>query len=206
MSYSLDTHSYIFGNIEIKLRVPSDGQLFAQYQQKQEGSELYWGQIWPAAIALSQYLADNPIHIENKNILELAGGLGLPSLVAAHFAKTVCCSDYIEEAVRIVAESAQLNQLNIATERIDWNDIPHDTIKDVILLSDINYEPAIFDQLLLVIKKLLDRKAKIILSTPQRLMAKPFIEKLLPFVSEQTEIPVMSKERRKEWISIYVLE
>lgn len=206
MSYVLHTHPYTFGNIGIKLLVPSDKQLFAQYRQGEENACPYWGRVWPAAIALSQYIAENPIHIQNKRVLELAGGLGLPSLVAAHFAKTICCSDYMEEAVHIIAENALLNRLHIATEVIDWNHIPDDKIKDVILLSDINYEPAIFDQLFIVIKKILGRKVKIILSTPQRLMAKPFIERLLPFVSEQTEIPVVNKEGKKEWISIYVLE
>ncbi|PZP41361.1 MAG: methyltransferase, partial [Pseudopedobacter saltans] len=164
------------------------------------------GQVWPAALGLCQYLVENPSNIKDKNVLELAGGLGLPSLVAAHFAKSVCCSDYIKDAVDIVTESAKLNHLNIFTEVIDCNHIPDDKLGDVILLSDINYEPAVFDELYISLTQILNKGAKIILSTPQRLMAKPFIEKLLPFVMEQTEVEVLNSENRKEWVSVYILE
>lgn len=206
MSYILQTQTFRFKDIEVQLLVPSEEQLFATFQQVKVGTfEIacpYWGQVWPAAIGLSKFLVENPEQIRNLHILELAGGLGLPSLVAAHFAKSVCCSDYIEDAVTIARESAKLNKLDITTHVIDWNDIPNHIAKDVVLLSDINYEPAIFDQLFLLLKNLLSQNAKIILSTPQRLMAKPFIERLLPFVVEQTEVEVLGKE----WVSVYVLK
>lgn len=203
MSYVLQIQKYKFREIEVQLLVPSDEQLFAAFRQEKEPCP-YWGQVWPAALGLSQYLVDHPASIKGLDVMELAGGLGLPSLVAAHFAKSVCCSDYIADAVSIVAQSARLNQLDINTEIIDWNDIPREKIKEVVLLSDINYEPDLFDRLHTVLLDLWAKNVKIILSTPQRLLAKPFIERLLPFVVEQSEVRVLNKAHMEEWISIFV--
>ncbi len=46
----------------------------------------YWSRIWPAAYSLSSFLLERPELIKGKNVLELAAGLGLPSLVAAYSA------------------------------------------------------------------------------------------------------------------------
>ena len=204
ISYDLQIHTYSFQHVQIDLCVPSEKQLFQTFQSEKEACP-YWGQVWSSAIGLCQYIVENHSIFHRKTVLEIAGGLGLPSLVAAHFAQSVTCSDYIAEAVSIVEKSAQHNRLPVKCEIIDWNDIPEDKMSDIVLLSDINYEPAQFDALFAIIKKLINRQVEIILSTPQRLMAKPFIEKLLPFVSEQTEIEVVNKAKNKEWISIYVL-
>lgn len=205
ISYTLNRQQYTFQNIKIELLEPMEEELHTQFLRKKNDCP-YWGQVWPAAIGLSQYLVENPAHIKNLEVLEIAGGLGLPSLVAAHFAKSVCCSDYMEEAVKITTESSKINQYKIATEVIDWNHIPEDKKKEVVLLSDINYEPKLFVQLNRVITDLLAEGTKIILSTPQRLMAKPFIESILPFVIEQAEIPVINKYNIKEWVNVYVLK
>ena len=64
---------------------------------------------------------------------------------------------------------------------LDWNYLPPSLRADTLLISDVNYDPIAFETLYAVLKKFLANKAVIILSTPQRLMAKPFIERLLPF-------------------------
>ncbi len=148
----------------------------------------YWAKVWPSAIALANFLESQSHLVVNKNILELAAGLGLPSLMAAKFAATLVCSDYIQEPLNLVEQSIVLNKLNNVECRIlDWNNLPEDLSTDVLLLSDINYEPAAFNQLLKVIEFFLQNNSTIILATPQRIMAKPFIEVVLPFCIEQTE-------------------
>lgn len=62
---------------------------------------------------------------------------------------------------------------------LDWNHLPPSLRADILLISDVNYDPIAFETLYAVLKKFLAHKAVIILSTPQRLMAKPFIERLL---------------------------
>src|SRR5581483_10349727 len=115
----------------------------------------------------------------------------LPSFVAVRYAHTVCCSDYLEEAVATMTASVQHLQLVNATCRVlDWHQLPHDLKTDILLLSDINYDPDQFDQLYQVLQRFLVQGTLILLATPQRLMAKPFIEKLLPFCQQQYETDI----------------
>jgi len=58
------------------------------------------------------------------------------------------------------------------------------------LVRDIKYEPAAFETIYKVIENFLNAGTIILLSTPQRLMAKPFIERLVPFCILQKEITV----------------
>lgn len=151
----------------------------------------YWAQVWPAARALCQFLAEQPHWIQHKKVLELAAGLGLPSLLAAQFADEVISSDYIAEAADIIQRSIVYNGFqNMQSCVLDWNALPPGLTADVLLVSDINYEPAVFETIYKVIAGFLDAGTIILLSTPQRLMAKPFIERLVPFCILQKEITV----------------
>jgi predicted nicotinamide N-methyase len=87
----------------------------------------------------------------------------------------------------------------------DWNDYASLPMPDTILLSDVNYEPVQFNQLLKVIQVYLQNHCTVLLSSPQRLMAKPFIEQLLPFCKQQEEIMVTEKGIETA-VSIFVLQ
>jgi predicted nicotinamide N-methyase len=177
----------------IELFVPNVQEVQDHYlQQKQLLAQTpfpHWTKLWPAALAMADFIYQHPELVQDKNVLELAAGLGLPSFVAARYAQAVCCSDYLEEAVAAMTKSAQHLQLpNVTSQLFDWNHLPDDVAADVLLLSDINYDPEQFDQLYGVLKRFLQQGTLILLSTPQRLMAKPFIEKLLPFCRQQYEM------------------
>ena len=75
---------------------------------------------------------------------------------------------------------------------------------EVILLSDVNYDPAQFDVLIHLIEKFMHQGSSIILSTPQRIMASPFVQKLEAFIIERHEAMVDGNGINKE-ISILVL-
>lgn len=149
----------------------------------------YWSQVWPSAKALAQFLAMQPEWIAGKNILELGAGLGLPSLVAAQSANRVLCTDIAPEAVAVVEKSITYLELkNVYTKTVDWAHLPETIAADVLLLSDVNYEPAAFQQLQNLVSNFLQNGATILLSTPQRLMAKAFVLPLLEFCVHQEEI------------------
>jgi predicted nicotinamide N-methyase len=142
---------------------------------------------------MGDLIFQRPELVRGLQVLELAGGLGLPSFVAARYAGAafVCCSDYMEEAVDcMTASAAHLGLSNVSCRVLDWNELPSGLAPDVLLLSDINYDPATFEILYGVLEGFLLRGVTILLSTPQRLMAKPFIERLLPFCREQVEVNV----------------
>ena len=192
----------------IELFVPDAQEVQANYfQQKQVQVEVpfpHWTKLWPAGLAMADFICQHPELVQDKNVLELAAGLGLPAFVAARYAKAVCCSDYLEEAVATMATSAQHLQLtNVACQVLDWNHLPHELTTDVLLLSDINYDPDQFDQLYEVLQRFLKQGTTILLTTPQRLMARPFIEKLLPFCKEQHEMIVLYQQQHTP-ISLYI--
>ena len=75
---------------------------------------------------------------------------------------------------------------------------------EVVILSDVNYDPTQFETLTKLIEKFIHQGSAIILSTPQRIMASPFVLELASYiVAEYLEL-VDENEVTKE-ISILVL-
>lgn len=174
----------------ISLYIPDPAFIRNHYRQNKTAFP-YWSQIWPAAIGLCQFLETHTTLLRDKTVLELAAGLGLPSLLAAKYCKAITMSDYLPEPVEMMKASIELNRLNNATAcMLNWNDLPESIDADLLLLSDINYEPEVFETAFRVILRFINNGSMVILSTPQRLMAKPFIERLLPYSSLQEEIIV----------------
>jgi len=184
----------------IELFVPDAQEVQDNYrQQKQVQAEVpfpHWTKLWPAGLAMADFIHQHPAFVRDKRVLELAAGLGLPALVAARYAKTVCCSDYLQEAVDTMARTVQHLQLtNVTCQVLNWNQLPDDLTADILLLSDINYDPNQFDQLYQVLQRFLQQGTTILLTTPQRLMAKPFIEKLQPLCKQQSEMIVFYQQQ-----------
>ena len=192
------------------LFVPPQSAIREAYQQQQlldaNAAFPYWAKVWPSAVGLSFFINKHPHFINNKKVLEVAAGLGLPSLVAAKWATTVCCSDYLEDPLAFVKASALHNDIhNINYQIINWAHLPNDIETNVLLLSDINYEPLAFVLVFNMITYFLAKQTTIILSTPQRLLAKPFITQLLPFCKLQQTIDVIENGKPVS-IAILVLQ
>lgn len=194
--------AFTIGNESLSIFVPDSVAIQKEYHHQHAP---YWAQVWHAAIGLCVFLQEHPEYIKNKTVLELGAGLGLPSIFAGDKAKQVCISDKSAEAIAIVEQSLLYHKLNnVSCKVVDWNYIDELTLPEVILLSDINYEPEAFLALMKMINHFLDSSCIIILSTPQRLMAKVFIEEVLVNCITQAAIPVQLREK-KEDISVFVL-
>jgi predicted nicotinamide N-methyase len=180
--------------------------VFQALLQHQTGTPFpYWARLWPSAIALAGYLQENKHRIQGKLVAELAAGIGLPSLVAAGYSEKVWCSDLAAEAMDVVAKSAAHHRLeNVTAVACNWEHLPVALKPDVLLMSDVNYDPAAFASLEKVFQYFLGKGTTILLASPQRLMARPFIEKLLPFVTEQSVEEVII-DHQPATISIFVL-
>lgn len=174
----------------MSLWVPDQASLQNSYHSQENKIDFpYWAKLWPAAMVLSRFILDNPAYIKSKNLLELAGGLGLPSLFAASLASSVICSDYDTKAVAFIRDNIALNQIeNMEGQQINWTNPPSDINCDVLLLSDINYNPNDFAVLFAMIESMLSKGITILLSTPQRLAGREFIEQLLPYCKRNEEI------------------
>ena len=143
----------------------------------------YWAKVWPSAIALLYVLQKYPNWINDKNVLELGAGIGLPSLMMAGITNSIQISDYNLEAVELLQKNIEHLQLeNSEALKLDWNALPETIHPEVIILSDVNYDPTQFETLTKLIEKFIHQGCTIILSTPQRIMASPFVLALSEFI------------------------
>ncbi|RYY46659.1 MAG: hypothetical protein EOO06_14055 [Chitinophagaceae bacterium] len=189
---------FSFAQVELSLLVPDLIKVQQSFQQAPEQPVPFWAKLWPASIALCDYLSRHQSLLLHSTVLELGAGLGLPSLYAAHFAKEVLCTDLDQQAMELAAASARLNNLNnIECKMLDWADAA-ETTAQLVLLSDVNYDPSSFAKLRFVVENLLERGTGIVISTPQRLMAKPFIAQLSDACVDRTTIPVNFNAVSKE--------
>ncbi len=151
----------------------------------------FWARVWPSAKGMCSFLESRLELVEGKKIVEIGAGLGLPSLMSAKYAEHVICTDCCPEAVAIAAQSAAINQLlNTKCRCYDWHSNDPLPDFDVLLLSDINYDPSNFEQLFNMIQQYWEQGKSIIISTPTRIMGKQFIEQLLPFCKEKACVDV----------------
>lgn len=165
----------------------------------------FWAKLWPSSIALVNVLENNPNWIRDKHVLELGAGIGLPSLMLAGLVKSIQVSDYADEAVELLQKNiAHLNLMNVQALQLDWNHLPISIQPDVLILSDVNYDPSQFDTLIQIItRKILDG-CTILLATPQRIMASPFVQALETYI-QTTYVEVVNENTSSIEISILVL-
>lgn len=190
MFFPLCLQTFTTGDDAVELFVPDAEAVRKAYQPGQSPFP-YWSRVWPAALALSEFIVQHVHCVKGKTVLELGAGLGLPSLMAARFARRVLCTDGSTDAFRIVAQSAaHLRLQNIDTAMADWNGLPVDEDVDVLLLSDVAYEPAAFASLLKLIEAYVHYGATVLLSMPQRLQSKEFALALLHHCVQKEEYSV----------------
>ena len=165
----------------------------------------FWAKLWPSSKALVNVLENNPDWIRDKHVLELGAGIGLPSLMLAGVAKSIQVSDYADEAVELLQKNiAHLNLMNVQALQLDWNHLPISIQPDVLILSDVNYDPSQFETLIQIItSKILDG-CTILLATPQRIMASPFVQALETYI-QTTYVEVIYENETSIEISILVL-
>ncbi|HSB92785.1 MAG TPA: hypothetical protein VLC28_06685 [Flavitalea sp.] len=174
----------------VQLYLPDPGAVAAWHKseiKKNPSARFpFWAKLWPSSIAISEYLSENSSLFAGKTILEIAGGLGLPSLVAASVSREVIYTDLEPAAVLLFSKLIALNRLtNIHAFTLDWNMFPSELSADIVLLSDVNYDEKSLDTLFDLIMRLLEKGSVVVLSTPMRLIGREFIARLAGFAFDQ---------------------
>ena len=117
--------------------------------------ELVGLQLWRGAFLLADYICEYPELFESKNVLELAAGTGLTSIVAANWAKKVLCTDVdLGEILDLIQNNFALNEHNLEAAcevreidffRSDWKiKLANDLLNiDTILVADVIYNEEI---------------------------------------------------------------
>jgi predicted nicotinamide N-methyase len=167
----------------------------------------YWTDLWPAALGMSEFILENESLFEQKRVIEIGCGLGLPSIVAANIAKDVTMTDYLEDAIVFAKRNAALNKLeNINFELLDWRSIEVGHQKyDVILASDIAYEKRFFEHLPFSLKAMMHYNSMAVLSEPGRAFAKDFVDGLIEHFAVTQFTKEVSWKGTKFNVGIYVL-
>lgn len=136
----------------------------------------YFGILWPAAVALSEYIALNPSIVKRKTVLELGAGLGLPSLVASHFEGDVLCTDYHPDVEEYFKRNCRHSSIECNYERLNWRETKSEKKYDVVMGSDVLYEGKhpreVAEGLLSYVKP----GGVILLSDPGRNYLTPFVD------------------------------
>ncbi|MCG7857717.1 hypothetical protein MD537_12085 [Flavihumibacter sediminis] len=199
MHYPVYLRTIEYGPYSMEIFMPEEEEVKKIYEREKSFRPdidfPFWTRLWPSAIALSIFLRENEDLIEGKKLLELGAGLGLPSVVAATIAQSVTSSDHIDAAVETMVKSFSYHGFkNANSVRIDVRDIPVELQTDILLLSDINYDPHLFPDLIKLVTRFLENGTTIILSTPQRIMGSAFIELLMPYMKTHQLFEIKEKK------------
>ena len=138
----------------------------------------YFGVMWEAGIGLSQLL--NKDMCENKRILEIGCGLGLPSFVATRFGGDVIATDFHADVPIFLKVNQEKNNIKFDYQVMNWrNSIERTSASlgqfDLVLGSDILYESQHAMEVAKALIAFLKPGGKIILSDPGRSYVQKFI-------------------------------
>ncbi|KAK1799197.1 hypothetical protein P4O66_007452 [Electrophorus voltai] len=120
--------------------------------------------VWPCAVVLAQYVWTTRENLQKKTVLELGAGVSLPGIVAAKCGSQVILSDSAELplCLRNCKRSCEVNNLpSVPVVGLTWGEVSPELISlpalDVILGSDVFYEPQDFEDVLVTVSFLLKR-------------------------------------------------
>jgi len=140
-----------------------------------------WAKIWQASWVLASYLAEMPVAAE-KNFLEIGGGAGLVSIVAASFGHRITMTEYNPDALQFARANALVNecpQLNI--QQLDWNNPRLADQFDYVVASEISYRKEDIQPLLMLFKNSLKTGGEVILAGEMRKLSNDFYKMLETF-------------------------
>ncbi|XP_053707614.1 methyltransferase-like protein 23 [Synchiropus splendidus] len=118
--------------------------------------------VWPCAVVLAQYIWTHRQDLMDCTVLELGAGVALPGLVAARCGSRVILSDNSNspDCLKNCLNSCVANGLEeVVTVGLTWGEVSPDLLQlppvDLVLGSDVFYEPEDFEDVLLTVAFLL---------------------------------------------------
>jgi predicted nicotinamide N-methyase len=137
----------------------------------------YWAELWPSALALARAVGARTLR--GARTLELGCGLGLPSLVAAAAGGRVVATDWAPDSIAMALRNAERNGLTIEAFVASWaapQALVDRAARDLVVASDVLYEPRNGEALLPLLPRLVDARGEIWLADPGRPAAALFLE------------------------------
>ena len=160
-----------------------------------------WAKIWRASWVLADYLAGMPVD-SKRHYLELGGGVGLVSIVAASFGHRITMSEYNQDALQFARANAEINGCpGLPIVELDWNRPQPPGRFDTIVASEVIYKKEDCRPLVKLLKACLSPDGEVILVGEMRKSSMDFYQEL----EGDFNIRVQKKALRSddEKISIY---
>lgn len=124
--------------------------------------------VWPCAVVLAQYLWFHRGSLPGKAVLEIGAGVSLPGIVAAKCGAEVILSDSAElpHCLEICQRSCQMNNLpQVQVIGLTWGHVSQALLalppQDIILASDVFFEPEDFEDILTTVYVLMQKNPKV---------------------------------------------
>lgn len=134
----------------------------------------YWAEIWPASLALCEFLVER-VPLRQQRVVEIGAGVGPVSVVAAAGGASVLATDYCDEALRFISYNALKNAVRLEVAPLDWRQIELEEQFDLLLAADVLYERVNLLPVINAIDTLLKPGGSAYIADPRRRLAEQFL-------------------------------
>lgn len=172
----------------------------------------YFGALWEAGIGLSQFLEN--YNLNNKSVLEIGCGLGLPSFIITRKKGHVIATDFHLDVPLFLEKNQKVNNISFPYRVMNWRDEIERTKADLgtfdlVIGSDILYEGQHPKEVAKALIAFLKPNGKIILADPGRAYIQQFVTvmKELGYREEFTTETVRAEfTQRNKNHDVYIFE
>lgn len=192
-TYDTETNEMIIGGRKFNILTPRALEGFIDTDDLLKDFPL-WAKIWEASWVLADHLAAWPVDPE-KSFLEIGGGLGLVSVVAAAFGHQVTMTEYNPHALRFARANALINQCpSMVITEMDWHAPRLNQTYDVILASEVVYHERDFSPLKTLFENYLKPHGEIIMAAAMRKITGEFLHGMQKFYNISAKQKVLRSE------------
>ena len=198
--YETDINEVVINSRKFNIMLPKDLSRYINPGDVLRDFPL-WAKIWPASWVLAGYLAEIPVS-DGRNFLEIGGGVGLISIVAASCGHQITMTEYNSDALQFARANAMINQcpgLNI--RKLDWNKPRLTGRFDYIVASEVSYKKTNITPLLTLFKNSLAADGQVLMAAEMRKLNKDYLKAL----EKGFNIRILKKILRSENEEIKVL-
>lgn len=170
------TRTVELGGRQVELLSPANADdLISEADYVKDERLPYWADLWPSAQILAREVRE--MRLAGERVLELGCGLGLVAIGAAMAGAEVTATDYYDDAILFAALNvATATGATIAARMVDWTAMPPDLGRfDVVLTSDVLYEPRYAGLVAGAITATLRRGGEAIVADPGRIACEDFL-------------------------------
>lgn len=160
---------------EIKLFITADFEALIT-DLEDEDKVPCWAEVWPAAYGLARHIWEHVDFNPSHEVLELGAGMGLPGIVCGLKGARLTLSDFNPQALEMAGTNAAVNGVVADLLLADWRSFSEKKLFDLMLASDILYDPKLNPHLGQIFHKNLRPGGSVLISHPQRRATYEFIE------------------------------